>query len=351
MLKKTTQPITSINNNFTDFLLYQTPDGKVKVEIFLQNEDIWLTQKLIAQLFNTTKQNISLHLQNIYKTSELNERSVVKEFFTTAQDGKKYKTKFYNLDAIIAVGYRVNSKKATQFRIWATQILKEYIIKGFVINDEQLKQGKKVFGKDYFQELLERVRSIRASERRIYLQITDIFAECSMDYDPQSKVTRDFFAMVQNKFHFAITGQTAAEIICSKADNTKPHMGLTTWKNSPKGRVLVSDTTVANNYLAEKDIKLLVRTIFGFFDHVEILIENHQALTMTEFAQSVDNFLSFNEYQILKGKGKLSKAQADTKALSEYKQFNKVQPIKSDFEKRIKKFLTGAKKTTQNKLK
>lgn len=325
-------------------ILYTTPNGDVKLEVFLQDETAWLTQQLLADLFHTTKQNISLHLHNIFKESELSETSVVKEFLTTASDGKQYQIKYYSLDAIIAVGYRVNSKRATQFRIWATQILKEYIVKGFVLNDERLKQGKRVFGKDYFRELLERIRSIRTSERRIYLQITDIFAECSIDYDPQSEVTKDFFATVQNKFHFAIAGQTAAEIIHEKVDKKRPFMGLTTWKHSPSGRILSSDVTIAKNYLSEKEIKKLERTISGFFDYIENLIENKQAFTMAEFAESVNKFLSFNEYKILGGKGKISHTQAENKALAEYADFNKTQSIESDFDQEIKKLLKKAKK-------
>lgn len=331
----------------SNIIFYTTPAGDVKIEVFFQDETVWLTINLIAELFGTTKQNISSHLQNIFNTNELKKTSTVKKILTVQKEGSRKvsrKLEYYNLDVIISVGYRVNSQQATQFRIWATKTLREYIIKGFVLDDERLKQGERIFGKDYFQELLERVRSIRASERRIYLQITDIFAECSIDYDPQSKVTRDFFAMIQNKFHFAITGQTAAEIIYSKSDSTKPYMGLTTWKNSPKDRVLASDVVVAKNYLTEKKIKRLERTISGFFDYIENLIENRQSFTMTEFAESVNKFLSFNEYKVLKNKGKLSKSQADKKALGEYKKFNKTQPIESDFEREMKKFLTTDKK-------
>lgn len=321
------------------FVLYTTPSGDIKLEVFLQDETLWLPQNLIAELFDTTKQNISLHLDNIFKSQELTKDSVVKEFLTTARDGKKYKTQFYNLDAIIAVGYRVNSKRATQFRIWATKVLKEYMIKGFALDDNRLKQGEKIFGQDYFRELLERIRSIRASERRIYLQITDIFAECSIDYNPASQTTKDFFATVQNRFHFAITGQTAAEIISSKVDKKVPFMGLTTWKNSPEGRILPSDVVIAKNYLSEKEIKKLERTIYGFFDYIENLIENRRTFTMTDFAKSVTRFLSFNEYKILSGKGKITKVEADQKALNEYQEFNKTQPIESDFDREVLKYL------------
>ena len=328
----------------TDFIFYTTPDGDVRLEVTLQNETLWLTQENIARLFGIQRSAITKHLGNIFESGELPEKSVCSILEHTAGDGKRYKTKFYNLDAIIAVGYRVNSKRATQFRIWATQVLKEYIIKGFAMNDQRLKQGTRVFGRDYFKELLERVRSIRASERRIYLQITDIFAECSIDYDPQSQTTKDFYAMIQNKFHFAITGQTAAEIIHFKADSAKPSMGLTTWKNAPTGRVVASDVTIAKNYLQEAEIKRLERTVTGFFDYIENLIENRQSFSMKEFAESVDKFLIFNEYKILKTKGRLSKVQAEKKALGEYREFNKNQSIESDFEKEVKKLLSKKKR-------
>src|SRR6056297_395791 len=321
----------------SEFIFYTTPNGDIKIEVFLADETIWLTQKKMADLFDVEVNTINYHLKEIFKSGELEENSVIRKIRITADDGKAYLNNFYNLDAIIAVGYRVNSKRATQFRIWATQILKNYIIKGFAIDDERLKQGEKVFGKDYFRELLEKVRSIRASERRAYQQITDIFAECSIDYNPYSETTKEFFAMVQNKFHFAITGQTAPEIIESKADKNKANMGLTTWKNAPKGRILPSDVTVAKNYLQEKEIKRLERTVSGFFDHIENLIENRQTFTMKEFAQSVDKFLNFNEYKILDGKGKTPKERADKKALEEYKKYNKHQKIESDFDKQIKK--------------
>lgn len=320
----------------SQFLLYTAPDGKVHVEVFFKDETVWLTQKKMAELFECSVDNVSLHLKNIFKEGELEEKSVIEESSATAADGKTYKTKFYNLDAIIAVGYRVNSKKATQFRIWATKTLREYIIKGFAMDDERLKNGS-YFGKDYFQELLERVRSIRASERRIYLKITDIFQECSIDYDPKSQITKDFFASVQNKFHFAITGQTAAEIIHAIADKEKPFMGLKTWENSPKGRVLSSDVTVAKNYLPEKEIKKLERTVSGFFDYIENVIENRNTFTMSQFAESVDKFLSFNEYNVLENKGSISAEAAKNKALAEYEEFNKHQQIESDFEKEVLK--------------
>ena len=322
------------------FILYTTDTGDVKLNVLLQDETIWLTQKLMAELFQVDRSVIAKHLQNIFETGELAEDSVSAKNAHTAADGKIYQTQFYNLDAIIAVGYRVNSKRATQFRIWATGVLREYIIKGFVLDDDRLKQGERLFGKDYFQELLERVRSIRASERRIYQQITDIFAEVTSDYDPKSAVTKDFYAMVQNKFHFAITGQTAAEIIHTYADRTKPNMGLTTWKHSPSGRILSNDVAVAKNYLSEPDIKRLERTITSFFDYLENIIENRTLLTMADMSSSVDKFLSFNEYNILDGKGRISANRAKTKAQAEYEAFNKTQPIESDFDREVKKLLS-----------
>ena len=327
-----------------NFLLYTAPDGEVQLQVFLQGETLWLTQKAIAQLFDVAKSTISEHLKNIYDSNELERSSTVRNFRTVQEEGGRNvhrELEYYNLDAIIAVGYRVNSKRATQFRIWATKTLREYIIKGFVLDEQRLKQGERTFGKDYFKELLEKVRSIRASERRIYLQITDIFAECSIDYNPQSDVTTNFYAMVQNKFHFAITGKTATEIIYDKADKGQPHMGLSTWKNAPQGRVLSSDVTVAKNYLQEKEIKKLERTVSGFFDYIENLIESHQSFTMEKFAESVNKFLSFNEYKILDSKGQISKQQADQKALGEYEEFNKTQKIESDFEKEMKNVLKG----------
>lgn len=321
------------------FILYTSPNGDIKLDVFIQDETLWLTQKMMAELFDVEVNTINYHLKEIFKSGELTENSVIRKIRITAPDGKQYLTNFYNLDAIIAVGYRVNSQRATQFRIWATQVLREYIIKGFALNDDRLKQGEKVFGKDYFRELLERVRSIRASERRIYQQITDIFAECSIDYDPRSQTTTDFFATVQNKFHYAITGHTAAELIDERADHKQPHMGLETWRNAPAGRILSSDVTVAKNYLPEKQIKKLERTVSGFFDYVENLIENRQTFTMEEFAGSVNKFLDFNEYKMLDGKGTISKKAADKKALAEYKEFNKTQPIESDFDKVVKRLI------------
>ena len=329
-----------MENNETKFIIYNHPSGNVRVDVVVQDETLWLTQKAMSELFDTTHQNISLHLKNIFESGELEENSTFKEILQVQLEGNRQVSrnqKFYNLDAIISVGYRVNSTKATQFRIWATQTLKEYIIKGFVLDDERLKQGQTVFGKDYFKELLRRVRSIRASERRIYQQVSDIFAECSIDYDKNSEVTKSFYAMVQNKFHFAITGNTAAEIVHKNADKTQNNMGLTTWKNAPEGRIIKSDVIVAKNYLQEKEINQLERTVTGYFDYIEGLIERENTFTMEQLAESVNKFLSFNEYKILEGKGKISKIQADKKAIKEYDEFNKTQKIISDFDKEIKK--------------
>lgn len=333
-MKKSPKNI-SPKDELTDFLLYTAPEGDIKVEVILNDETVWLTQKSIANLFGVNVPAISKHLKNIFETGELHENSVVSKMETTAQDGKNYQVKFYNLDAIISVGYRINSRQATQFRIWATNTLKEYIIKGFILDDNRLKNGR-YFGKDYFKELLERVRSIRASERRIYQQITDIFQECSIDYDAKSETTKEFYATVQNKFHFAITGQTAAEIIYTQANSDKEFMGLQTWKNSPEGRVLKSDTKIAKNYLSETEIKSLERTITSFFDYIERIIENRNTFTMEQFANSVNKFLEFNEYKILEGNGKISAKKAEQKAFSEYDKFNKTQKIESDFDKAIK---------------
>lgn len=319
------------------FLMYSSPDEDVKVNALVKDETIWLTQKAMGELFNVNVPAISKHLKNIFDEGELQENTVISILETTAADGKNYNTKFYNLDAIISVGYRISSARATQFRIWATGVLKEYIRKGFVLDDERLKQGENAFGADYFRELLERVRSIRASERRIWQQITDIFAECSFDYNKDSEVTQEFYATVQNKFHFAITGQTAAEIVAANADASKEHMGLQTWKNSPDGRVLKSDVAIAKNYLTEKEIRRLERLVSGFFDYVEDLIEREIPFTMQQFAGAVNEFLEFRKYQVLEGKGKISHEQAEHKAFAEYDVFNKTQKIESDFDKLVKK--------------
>jgi hypothetical protein len=319
----------------SEFLLYRS-----------DSETVWLTQKKMAELFDVEINTVNYHLKEIFKSKELEEEATIRKIRIVQKEGNREVSRdleFYNLDAIIAVGYRVNSKRATNFRIWATKTLREYIIKGFVLDDDRLKQGEKAFGKDYFKELLERVRSIRASERRIYQQITDIFAEICIDYDKTSEITKNFYAMVQNKFHFAITGQTAAEIIHSKADRKLPYMGLATFKNSPNGRVLSSDVTVAKNYLDEPEIKKLERTVSGFFDYIENIIENRIAMTMQELANAVDKFLSFNEFRVLEGKGKITKEKADQKALGEYAEFNKTQKIESDFDKMTKEILKGNK--------
>ena len=326
-------------SNEIQFLLYNMPDADGKVQVVIKGETLWCTQKAMAQLFGVGVPAISKHLKNIFDEGELAADSVISKMETTAADGKNYTTTFYSLDAIIAVGYRVSSLKATRFRQWATKILNEYIKKGFVMDDERLKQGTAVFGKDYFRELLERVRSIRASERRIWQQITDIYAECSTDYDKNSPTTKDFYAMIQNRFHFAITGQTAAEIIYSKADHTKDHMGLTTWKNAPDGRVLKSDVPIAKNYLKEKEIRQLERAVTGFFDYIEDLIERENTFNMAQFSASVNEFLTFRRYQILPDKGKISAAQAKKKAEEEYDIFNKTQRIDSDFDKEIRGLL------------
>lgn len=326
-------------SNEIQYLLYSMPDADGKVQVVIKGETLWCTQKAMAQLFGVGVPAISKHLKNIFEEGELVADSVISKMETTAADGKNYTTTYYSLDAIIAVGYRVSSLKATRFRQWATKILNEYIKKGFVMDDERLKQGTAVFGKDYFRELLERVRSIRASERRIWQQITDIYAECSTDYDKNSPTTKDFYAMIQNRFHFAITGQTAAEIIYSKADHTKDHMGLTTWKNAPDGRVLKSDVSIAKNYLQEKEIRQLERAVTGFFDYIEDLIERENTFNMAQFSASVNEFLTFRRYQILPDKGKISAAQAKKKAEEEYDIFNKTQRIDSDFDKEVRGLL------------
>lgn len=326
-----------------NIVLYGNIDDGPVVAVLVENETMWLTQKMMADLFGTTTQNVQQHLDAIYRSGELDEDSTIKIFLTVRQEGSRTvnrSVKHYNLDAIIAVGYRVNSKQATHFRQWATQVLKEYIIKGFALDDDRLKQAKTVLGKDYFQELLERVRSIRASEQRIWLQVTEIFKECSIDYDSHSLEARRFFATVQNRFHFAINNQTAAEIIHARADHTKPHMGLKTWSNSPEGRVNKSDTTIAKNYLDEKELKSLERSVNSYFDYIEGQIERKKNFSMLELRQSVDKFLAFNDLPVFEGNGQVSKKQAEEKAHKEYEIFNKTQPIGRDF----KKFLNEVKK-------
>lgn len=322
------------------FLLYDAPDNTAQVQVVVKDETIWMTQKAMAELYGIDKSGISRHVTNIFATGELSPNMTVAKIATVVNRGIRGEVTeeidFYNLDMIISVGYRVNSTRATRFRQWATKILNEYIRKGFVLDDDRLKQGKAVFGADYFRELLERVRSIRASERRIWQQITDIYAECSIDYDPIAPTTREFYAMVQNRFHYAITGQTAAEIIYTRADHEQPHMGLQTWRNAPDGRILKSDVTVAKNYLDEQQIRRLERAVTGYFDYIEDLIERENTFNMQQFAASVNEFLSFRRYNILPDKGRISKAQADEKAEAEYDIFNRTQPITSDFDKEIK---------------
>lgn len=319
------------------------PEADGKVQVVIKEETLWCTQKAMAQLFGIDKSGISRHISNIYKTGELQQDTTVAKIATVVNRGIRGEVEelvdFYHLDMIIAVGYRVNSLKATKFRQWATKILSEYIKKGFVMDDERLKQGIAVFGKDYFRELLERVRSIRASERRMWQQITDIYAECSTDYDKNSPTTKDFYAMIQNRFHYAITGQTAAEIIYTKADHTKKNMGLATWKYAPDGRVLKSDVSIAKNYLQEKEIHQLERAVSSYFDYIENQIERHNVFNMEQFAASVNKFLTFNDYKILPDKGKISAAQAKKKAEEEYDIFNKTQRIDSDFDKEVRGML------------
>ncbi len=323
-----------------ELFLYKNDYGTVKLNGLIYCESLWLTQSAIAELFDTSKQNVGQHIKNVLNDAELQENSVVKKFFTTAADGKNYETSYYNLDMIISVGYRVNSKKATQFRIWATKVLHEFVQKGFVLDDERLKLAGKPFGVDYFRELLERVRSIRASERRVYQQITDIFAECSVDYDPSSEIAHNFYANIQNKFHYAIHGSTAAELIKERASLDAPNMGLTTWKNSPDGRILKSDVTVAKNYLTAEELKSLERAVSMFFDYIEHQIEGQNAFNMAQFADAVDKLLAFNNYKILNGLGNVSAIEAKHHAEAVYDEFNKTQKIESDFD-RIVKLTTG----------
>ena len=327
-------------SNEMQFLLYSMPGDEGRVQVVVKDETLWCTQKAMAQLFGVGVPAVCKHLKNIYAEGELAPNATISKMETVVNRGIRGEVNeaidFYHLDAIIAVGYRVNSARATKFRQWATKVLSEYIKKGFAIDDERLKQGTAVFGKDYFRELLERVRSIRASERRIWQQITDIYAECSVDYDSASPTTREFYAMIQNRFHYAITGQTAAEIVYSKADHTKDHMGLTTWRNAPDGRVLKSDVSIAKNYLTEKEIRQLERAVTGFFDYIEDLIERENTFNMSQFSASVNEFLTFRRYQILPDKGTISAAQAKDKAEAEYDIFNRTQRIDSDFDKAVR---------------
>lgn len=329
--------------NELQYLIYELYDSDEKIEVIVKDDTIWATQKAISNLFGVDKSGISRHLKNIFKTGELEENRTVAKIATVQNEGNRQverQVTLYNLDAIISIGYRVDSQKATKFRIWATKVLGEYIQKGFIVDTERMKQGENAFGKDYFRELLETVRSIRASERRIWQQITDIFAEISYDYDKNSDVTKQFYATVQNKFHYAITGKTAAEIVLDSADKDKPNMGLTTWKNAPDGRILKSDVVVAKNYLSEKDIKRLERDVSAYFDYVERLIEDEVPLSMEDFAKSINEFLAFNRYQVLEGAGRISQARAREKAYNEYIEFNKHQKVISDFDREVAK-LTG----------
>ena len=329
-----------MNNNLTPFFLYPLPSNEGEVSALIKDDTIWLTQKSMAHLFGVNLPAISKHLKNIFEEGELEINSTVSKMEIVRNEGGrevKRSIDFYNLDAIISVGYRVSSQKATRFRQWATKVLNEYIRKGFVMDDERLKQGETIFGKDYFKELLERVRSIRASERRIWQQITDIYAECSTDYDRTSPETKEFYAMIQNRFHYAITGHTAAEIVYNKANHNQQNMGLTTWKYAPDGRILKSDVSVAKNYLSEEEIRRLERAVTGFFDYIEDLIERENSFTMADFSESVDAFLNFRRYKILQGKGAISSEQAKEKAYAEYQLFNPTQRIDSDFDKELRK--------------
>ncbi|MBI4645707.1 MAG: virulence RhuM family protein [Bacteroidia bacterium] len=332
-------------NAFTEFLLYTAPNGKVKVEIFLHNENIWLTQDKIALLFGVQRPAITKHLKNIFESGELQENSVSSILERTADDGKTYHTKFYNLDAIISVGYRVNSKQATHFRIWATQVLKEYIIKGFAMDDERLKNPSNIFGKDYFEEQLARIRDIRSSERRFYQKITDIYAQCSADYDPNEEITRQFFATVQNKLHFAISGQTAAEIIYNRVGSNKPNMGLTTWKNAPKGSIRKTDVGIAKNFLNEKELDELNRIVTMYLDYAEMQVKKRRVMYMSDWVEKLDAFLQFNEKEILQDSGKVSHNVAVALAESEYEKYHVIQDrmLESDFDSEVKKFLESKK--------
>ncbi|HUD08480.1 MAG TPA: virulence RhuM family protein [Candidatus Saccharimonadales bacterium] len=351
-MKKNTKQIVA-NNSFTEFLLYTTPNGKVKVEIFLRDENIWLTQKRIAELFDVGIPAVNKHLTNIFESGELNENSVISILEITADDGKNYKTKFYNLDAIISVGYRVNSAQATQFRIWATERLKEYIIKGFTMDDERLKDPNGFFGKDYFEEQLARIRNIRSSERRMYQKVTDIYAQCSADYNPNEEITKQFFATVQNKLHFAITGKTAAEIIHERVNSAKKNMGLTVWKNSPKGAIRETDVVIAKNYLNEKELDHLNRIVTMYLDYAEMQATRGILMRMKDWVEKLDAFLKFNERQILGNAGKISHEVAEALALGEYEKFRIEQDRNyvSDFDREVEKILTMAKKKKFSKKK
>jgi len=343
-MKKNNQIVKQ--NSFTEFLLYTTPNGKVKVEIFLRDENVWLTQAKIAELFEIDRSVITKHLKNIFESGELQEDSVCANYAHTAADGKTYQTKFYNLDAIISVGYRVNSRQATHFRIWATQVLKEYIIKGFAMDDERLKNPHNIFGQDYFEEQLARIRNIRSSERRFYQKITDIYAQCSADYDPSEAITKQFFATVQNKLHFAISGQTASEIIAHRVDNKKPYIGLTSWKNSPKGAIRKTDVSIAKNYLDEKELNLLNRIVTMYLDYAEMQAQKGIVMYMKDWVAKLDAFLRFNEEDVLQDSGKVSHEVAVALAEKEYEKYRVIQDrmLESDFDREVKKLLDSEKK-------
>jgi len=328
----------SQENSFTEILLYNTPNGSVKVEIYLQNETVWLTQPKIADLFGVQRPAVTKHLKNIFESGELQEESVSSILEHTAADGKKHPTQFYNLDAIISVGYRVNSTKATAFRIWATERLKEYIIKGFTMDDERLKNPDNIFGKDYFEEQLARIRDIRSSERRFYQKITDIYIQCSADYKPDTQTTKDFFATVQNKLHWATTGKTTAELIAARADSSKENMGLTTWKNGPKGKIRKTEVGIAKNYLGETELEDLNRIVTMYLDYAESQARKRAMMYMKVWVTKLDAFLQFNEEAILKHQGKVSREVAIALAENEYEKFRLVQDksLESDFDKVVK---------------
>ncbi|HPK08926.1 MAG: virulence RhuM family protein [Ignavibacteriae bacterium] len=332
--------------NNSDFILYTSQDGEVRVDVFVHNESVWLTQKAMQELFDRSKSTVSEHISNVFKEGELDENQVVRKFRTTADDGKEYEVFYYNLDVIISVGYRIKSQRGTQFRIWATKTLKEFIIKGFVLDDKRLKQGGQVFGKDYFEELLERIREIRASERRFYQKITDIYAQCSIDYDTNSQLTQNFYKTVQNKLHWAITGNTAAEIIHKRVDSKKPNMGLTTWKNSPEGKILKSDIGTAKNYLEEKEIKELNRLVELYLNFAELQAERNIPMKMSEWTEVLDGFLEINRYELLDNVGKISNEQAIEKASQEFEKYRILQDKKylSDFDKEINKIKKNGNK-------